>query len=556
MAEILTQRAVVLAEVEATFGVDPIPVPADDALLVDEPDFSVDITTIERNFARTSISPLPIAAGRKIASMTFNHEVRSNGSTSTPPRIGKVLRACGLAETTIAANGTIVNGRVDVTADAANTGDAVVWVGEGTEALIRDAGYTIRGIVTGPTTTAEVRVTGGVNPEDLNTDVALEESKIPTETYMVEVVTGSGVTGGVTIDDTTDPANPTYDFTSQSGWAQDDVLRVTVMGLPFLVTITNAVPDATNVGDDVEAAVDAHADMTATNTAGVVDVTFSGALAGSGPITSATTVIALGNSGISVVPVLTLDIDQNDYFAAVTKPVGTEYTPISDALESATLYMYFDGILHRLTGSRGTFTVEGVGGDLANFTFEMTGNFETVTDVALPSAVFETTIPVQVELAQLQVNPDIDVADNTPVTSPDSIDTWRNQLNGVVTTLCAAGFTYDMGNNITPRECINEADSFNGVVLVTRQATGSMDPELELVATHDFWGILSTADVMSWQVRVGTIRGNIVRLESESVQYAGLSYADRDGLRVLEVDLRFSASSPDFSDDEILIAFN
>ena len=103
MAEILFQRALVTAEIEATFGVDPVPVPADDALLASDPDFTVDITVIERNFARQSLSPLPIAAGRKIAQMTFVHEMRGNGTTGTAPRIGKLLRACAFAETQISA---------------------------------------------------------------------------------------------------------------------------------------------------------------------------------------------------------------------------------------------------------------------------------------------------------------------------------------------------------------------------------------------------------------------------------------------------------------------
>ena len=105
------------------------------------------------------------------------------------------------------------------------------------------------------------------------------------------------------------------------------------------------------------------------------------------------------------------------------------------------------------------------------------------------------------------------------------------------------------------REGSNEADAFKGVISTGREPVGSIDPELELVATHDFWGILSTADVLGWHVKVGTLRGNIVRFDSDSVQYNGLSYADRDGLRVLEVDLRFSGSAPAFEDDEIRISF-
>ena len=559
MAEILTQRALVLAEIEVTFGVDPIPDPATDAFLVADPDFSVDITEIIRNFARNSLSPLPVAAGRKIASMTFVHEVRSNGSFdgSTPPRLGVLLRACGFAETAITTNGT-TNGRTDVTADSGNTGAVVTFAAGGNNAIIREGDYRLRTTLAGASATAEIRVTGGYFPEDQLVDAAQDEDRITTETFCVELISSVGtISGAATVDDATDPQSVVYDFTGLSGFSVGDVWRVTVMGLRFTVTATGT--SATTLGDDVVAAVDAHSDMDAVNAAGVVTVdAFINTLA-STVVTTAVTSLTLGASGHSVIPTFATDLDLNDAHTAVTKPTGTEYDPISTGFESVTIHMFFDGILHRMTASRGTFNVEGTGGELANFNFEFTGNFEVVTDAAIPSAIFETQIPVQVELAELVVNQDVDAtAPAAQVPAADVFpvcDTYEDQINGSINSLCAASFNFDLANDVVIRECINEADAFKGVIITGREPVGSIDPELELVATHDFWGILSTADVLGWHVKVGTLRGNIVRFDSDSVQYNGLSYADRDGLRVLEVDLRFSGSAPAFEDDEIRITF-
>ncbi len=559
MAEILTQRALVLAEIEVTFGVDPIPDPATDAFLVADPDFSVDITEIIRNFARNSLSPLPVAAGRKIASMTFVHEVRSNGSFdgSTPPRLGVLLRACGFAETAITTNGT-TNGRTDVTADSGNTGAVVTFAAGGNNAIIREGDYRLRTTLAGASATAEIRVTGGYFPEDQLVDAAQDEDRITTETFCVELISSVGtISGAATVDDATDPQSVVYDFTGLSGFSVGDVWRVTVMGLRFTVTATGT--SATTLGDDVVAAVDAHSDMDAVNAAGVVTVdAFINTLA-STVVTTAVTSLTLGASGHSVIPTFATDLDLNDAHTAVTKPTGTEYDPISTGFESVTIHMFFDGILHRMTASRGTFNVEGTGGELANFNFEFTGNFEVVTDAAIPSAIFETQIPVQVELAELVVNQDVDAtAPAAQVPAADVFpvcDTYEDQINGSINSLCAASFNFDLANDVVIRECINEADAFKGVIITGREPVGSIDPELELVATHDFWGILSTADVLGWHVKVGTLRGNIVRFDSDSVQYNGLSYADRDGLRVLEVDLRFSGSAPAFEDDEIRISF-
>jgi len=116
-------------------------------------------------------------------------------------------------------------------------------------------------------------------------------------------------------------------------------------------------------------------------------------------------------------------------------------------------------------------------------------------------------------------------------------------------------FGLDIANDVQPRDCINEADSFKGVSIVTRSPTATFDPELELVATHPFWQYLATARRLEWRVRVGTEVGNTVRFVAPSFQYAGMTYADRNGLRVLEIDGRLSVNS-DAGDDELLIAYN
>ena len=556
MAEILTQRALLLAEIEATLGVDPVPSPTTAAYQVAEPDFSADITVIERNFARQSLSPLPVATGRKLASITFQHEVRSNGSFdgSTAPRLGKLLRACGMAESAVTANGT-TNGRTTAAADSGNGGPTTTWAFGGANAILRPVTYRARVVVAGVSGVAAVRVTGGANDEDVYSHSSQEADAILTETFCVETVLEQGTHAGApTVDDSTDPTSIDYDFSGLTGLTTGDQFRVTVLGIPFLVTLAGAAT-ASQLGTEVAAAIDAHPLFAAASVSGDVTVTFETSPASEVTptvVTSGVTAVALGASGHTAVPTWTGSLVLNDAFTFVTKPTGFEYRPVSTGFESITLYLYYDGVLHRLTAARGTFTVEAPGGNLANFTFTFTGNYEAVTDAAIPSATFETTIPGQVELAEVQVNPRID---QSAAAEGAVCDTWEDQVNGIFANLCAGSFNIDLANNIVPRQCINEADSYQGSIITGRAPSGSFDPELELVADHDFWNLLATADVLSWEARVGTVRGNVVRFEAPGAQYSGLSYSDRDGLRVLNVDLRFSASAPTYADDELTVRF-
>ena len=109
---LLTRRAVVLAKVETTRGVDASPVPATDAMLVADPDYTTDLNVLERDFVRNDLSPLGHTIGRKLAGATFTVEMRSNGLTNSgsvadAAVLGTLFRGCGYSETGISGVGTI-----------------------------------------------------------------------------------------------------------------------------------------------------------------------------------------------------------------------------------------------------------------------------------------------------------------------------------------------------------------------------------------------------------------------------------------------------------------
>ena len=95
---ILFNRALVLAKTESTFDTDAVPVPSTDAFLVAEPNFTPDISLLERNNVRVSLSNDAPVSGRKLARVTFTHEVRNNGNLdgTSETRLGRLLRACGM----------------------------------------------------------------------------------------------------------------------------------------------------------------------------------------------------------------------------------------------------------------------------------------------------------------------------------------------------------------------------------------------------------------------------------------------------------------------------
>jgi hypothetical protein len=419
MPALLNQRAVVLAKIESTYNTDPVPTAAANAVLVEDPAYSVDPNVLERNFSRPDLSRLPHAIGRKLASMTFMVEASTNGVSNlgvTSSTVGVLLRACGLSETAIddAANGADVVKNV-----TGNSRSDVSWAVGGSEVLTEPVRYVIEVTTGGPSATAAVSITPDKNAIDNLSQVA------------------------------------------QTG-----------------VTVTTAV--ALDLKD--------------------------------------------GGSGYTATPTFTGSLVAGDKYTVVCYPLGFLYEPVSEGFESVTLYAYFDGLLHKMTGARGNVSFEAKAGEYGKFTFTFTGQYIAPIDAALPTnPAFDQKAPGIFEQAQLRLDNYTAVVDSA---------------------------SWDLGNQIAPRSDANNSDGYNGVRITGRQPSGGIDPEADLVASEDFWGKMSSATEMFLRYRLGTVAGRKITMLFPSCQYSGLSYQDRENLRVFDAGVAFNGQA---GNDEVSI---
>ena len=407
---LLTRKTVVLGKIEPTYNTDASPTEAADAILVSEPMFAVDPNVLERDFTRNDLSPLGMRVGRKLASMSFSVELRSNGATnggqlSNECKLGRLLRACGYSVTAITGAGTV--GTID--AASGNSGPAVTWTPGGASVFKQRVKYTIEVTTPGVSGTAEVSIT----------------------------------------------------------------------------------PDADAVADGVDTAQ-----------TGVT-------------LTSGTAIdLDNGGGGATITPSWSGSLDSGDTWTVEVSPVGLQYLPVSDSFESMTLYMYKDGILHKMTGAIGTFSINAEAGGYGTCEFEFTGQYVTPIDATLPSSpVFETTEPPVFELAKMRLD----------------------NFAAVVNTL-----SFEQQNEIVPRPDANGSDGYNGVRLTGRNPQGGLDPEATLVADHSFWDDFEASRRVPFKCRFGQTDGNVVWMFAPALQYSGLTYQDRDGMRVYDAGIRFT----------------
>lgn len=96
----LSERSVVLIKNESSYGQDPTPTAAANAIPVMEKAFvEFDPEVIERKHAfpaRGKVKPL---VGKKSAKLSFKVEYFGSGTATTPPRIGDLWEGCGFGET-------------------------------------------------------------------------------------------------------------------------------------------------------------------------------------------------------------------------------------------------------------------------------------------------------------------------------------------------------------------------------------------------------------------------------------------------------------------------
>lgn len=95
----LTRRALVLSEIQASEGVDPLPSPLLNALLVSDMTFTVNGQVIERQFLRDSLSRIPHRMGRIIMEANFSFELKSGPALGARPEWSPLMRAGGFQET-------------------------------------------------------------------------------------------------------------------------------------------------------------------------------------------------------------------------------------------------------------------------------------------------------------------------------------------------------------------------------------------------------------------------------------------------------------------------
>ncbi len=219
--------------------------------------------------------------------------------------------------------------------------------------------------------------------------------------------------------------------------------------------------------------------------------------------------------------------------SAAAQSVAIGWRPGSGStVPSLTIGGYFDGIRHVLRGARGNVTLAAVRGEVVRLNFEFTGIYDPTTDVALISASPDSTIPP--------------VALGMALKLQGGYDAIFQQLS------------INLQNQVVERENASKAVGIESFLITGRAPQMTVDPEQELVATHDFYGKLraGTQGRMEFQVADPTpVAGNRFRIGAPATQYVQVSDDDRTAKSVAGLTMDLTSKDTAGNDELVLLSY-
>jgi hypothetical protein len=203
------------------------------------------------------------------------------------------------------------------------------------------------------------------------------------------------------------------------------------------------------------------------------------------------------------------------------------YKPASSGFPSYTIGLYTDGVIKILSGARGAVKFSGSNGEQIFAEFDFIGAYNAAADGAMVVPTFPSFLPPLLKSSLFSVG-------------------------GFAPVL--KSFEIDMGNKLAPREDLNSASGYKSFMITDRDPRGKFDPEMELVATHDWYGRWKAGTTGALNIgAIGATQYNKIKITAPKLAYVKVSEGDREGLELANTDFQLAMNT---GDDEIVIEFS
>ena len=195
--------------------------------------------------------------------------------------------------------------------------------------------------------------------------------------------------------------------------------------------------------------------------------------------------------------------------ATIVSSTSVTYAPVSASFSSATIYFNVDGVLHKLTGCRGSLTMSCAVGAIPTLAFNLTGVYNAPTDTAQPALTYSA-----------QATPLIFREGNT---SAFSFFSYSGILQSV---------DFNLANDLVYRELVGGTKE---TLITDRKPAGTVMIEAPTIATKDFFTTALGSSTGNLTFLHGTTAGNRVTFTASQVDVLNPTYQDQDSIMMLSV---------------------
>jgi len=212
----------------------------------------------------------------------------------------------------------------------------------------------------------------------------------------------------------------------------------------------------------------------------------------------------------------------------IVSSTSVTYAGVSSSFDSATIYCFYDGTRHKITGARGSVSFNFTAGQFAVASFNFIGIYNAPDDTALSGS-----FTVANQAAAIEVN-------DTNMTTAT--------FHGVSS---ARIESFDLALN---NELIYKETASNKEVIITNRAPGGTAViEAPAVGTTDYFAKAAGVTTGATNLVLGATAGNILSLSAAQTDITGVSYGDTNG--VISLSMPYLALPTTAGNNELSLVF-
>ncbi len=211
----------------------------------------------------------------------------------------------------------------------------------------------------------------------------------------------------------------------------------------------------------------------------------------------------------------------------VVSSTSVTYAPVTTPSDSVTLFVNYDGIRHKVTGARGTFSLNCEVNNIPRISFSLTGIFNAPTDTALP------TVTVSNQASPLIFK------------------------NGSTSNFAIFGFAaalqswnLDFNNEVIYRELVGGTKE---VLITDRRPSGTAVIESVALSSHNFFTDYTGTSTGTNTWLHGTTAGNKITVSCPQTDLGQPTYEESDGITMLS--LPFMATPTASANNEFSLVY-